>query len=77
MTREEVAIKLECIKTRHPQLHIESKFYKLMQGGGKFFFGTIKICPSAQYKSYISISSFDHKMDNVINISFVCEFNSF
>ncbi|KAL1452776.1 hypothetical protein WDU94_006973 [Cyamophila willieti] len=32
-TGEEVAIKLECIKTRHPQLHIESKIYKLMQGG--------------------------------------------
>lgn len=37
VTREEVAIKLECIKTRHPQLHIESKFYKLMQGGSKYF----------------------------------------
>lgn len=35
-TGEEVAIKLECIKTRHPQLHIESKIYKLMQGGGEF-----------------------------------------
>lgn len=34
-TGEEVAIKLECIKTRHPQLHIESKFYKMMQGGGE------------------------------------------
>jgi hypothetical protein len=33
-TAEEVAIKLECIKTKHPQLHIESKFYKLMIGGG-------------------------------------------
>ncbi|CAG7666505.1 unnamed protein product [Allacma fusca] len=32
-TGEEVAIKLECIKTKHPQLHIESRFYKLMQGG--------------------------------------------
>ncbi|CAN8007827.1 unnamed protein product [Ixodes pacificus] len=32
-TGEEVAIKLECIKTKHPQLHIESKFYKMMQGG--------------------------------------------
>jgi len=32
-TGEEVAIKLECVKTKHPQLHIESKFYKLMQGG--------------------------------------------
>lgn len=35
-TGEEVAIKLECVKTKHPQLHIESKFYKMMQGGGKF-----------------------------------------
>lgn len=32
-TNEEVAIKLECIKTKHPQLHIESKIYRLMQGG--------------------------------------------
>lgn len=34
-TAEEVAIKLECIKTKHPQLHIESKFYKMMIGGGQ------------------------------------------
>lgn len=34
-TGEEVAIKLECIRTKHPQLHIESKFYKMMQGGGR------------------------------------------
>lgn len=34
-TGEEVAIKLECVKTKHPQLHIESKFYKMMQGGRK------------------------------------------
>ncbi|UYV75959.1 CSNK1E [Cordylochernes scorpioides] len=32
-TGEEVAIKLEGIKTKHPQLHIECKFYKMMQGG--------------------------------------------
>ena len=31
---EEVAIKLEGVKTKHPQLHIESKIYKMMQGGG-------------------------------------------
>ena len=36
-TGEEVAIKLECVKTKHPQLHIEAKFYKMMQGGGKRF----------------------------------------
>lgn len=29
-----MAIKLECVKTKHPQLHIESKIYKMMQGGG-------------------------------------------
>jgi len=33
-TTEEVAIKLECIKSKHPQLHIEAKFYKMMQSGG-------------------------------------------
>lgn len=30
-TGTEVAIKLECVRTRHPQLHIESKIYKIMQ----------------------------------------------
>uniref|UniRef100_A0A9J2P172 non-specific serine/threonine protein kinase n=1 Tax=Ascaris lumbricoides TaxID=6252 RepID=A0A9J2P172_ASCLU len=33
VTQEEVAIKLECVKTKHPQLHIESRLYKLMSGG--------------------------------------------
>ncbi|XP_015786232.1 casein kinase I isoform X2 [Tetranychus urticae] len=32
-TGEEVAIKLECLKTKHPQLHIESKIYRMMYGG--------------------------------------------
>ncbi|XP_060560607.1 casein kinase I-like isoform X2 [Ruditapes philippinarum] len=32
-TGEEVAIKLEYVKTKHPQLHIESKIYRMMQGG--------------------------------------------
>ncbi|XP_075025281.1 casein kinase I isoform X9 [Calonectris borealis] len=44
---EEVAIKLECVKTKHPQLHIESKIYKMMQGGVSFFLvgiPTIKWC---------------------------------
>ena len=34
MNSEEVAIKLECVKAKHPQLHIEAKFYKMMQSGG-------------------------------------------
>ena len=34
-SHEEVAIKLECLKSKHPQLHIEAKFYRMMQGGGE------------------------------------------
>ncbi|KAL6974934.1 non-specific serine,threonine protein kinase [Sarracenia purpurea var. burkii] len=30
---EEVAVKLEPVKTKHPQLHYESKLYMLLQGG--------------------------------------------
>lgn len=32
-TKEEVAIKLEDVNSKHPQLHIESKFYRVMAGG--------------------------------------------
>ncbi|KAK0421164.1 hypothetical protein QR680_015090 [Steinernema hermaphroditum] len=32
-TQEEVAIKLECVKTKHQQLHYESRIYKIMAGG--------------------------------------------
>ncbi|KAL5214505.1 hypothetical protein ABZP36_003657 [Zizania latifolia] len=32
-TSEEVAVKLESVKSRHPQLHYESKLYMLLQGG--------------------------------------------
>ena len=38
---EEVAIKLEQVKTKHPQLHIECRFYKVMQGGGENSRGSI------------------------------------
>uniref|UniRef100_A0A5S6R1S2 non-specific serine/threonine protein kinase n=1 Tax=Trichuris muris TaxID=70415 RepID=A0A5S6R1S2_TRIMR len=30
---EEVAVKVESVKSRHPQLHYESKVYRLLQGG--------------------------------------------
>lgn len=33
---EEVAIKLECVKTKHPQLHIESKFYKIAERTARY-----------------------------------------
>ncbi|MED6109277.1 Casein kinase 1-like protein 1, partial [Stylosanthes scabra] len=32
-TNEEVAIKLENVKTKHPQLLYESKLYRILQGG--------------------------------------------
>ncbi|KAA8527778.1 hypothetical protein F0562_035353 [Nyssa sinensis] len=32
-TGEEVACKMESVKTKHPQLHYESKLYMLLQGG--------------------------------------------
>lgn len=32
-TGEEVAIKLEPLKTKHPQLIYESKIYRVLQGG--------------------------------------------
>lgn len=34
LTNEEVGIKLESVKTKHPQLLYESKVYRLLQGGG-------------------------------------------
>jgi len=33
-TGEEVAVKLESVTTKHPQLQIESRIYKLLQDGG-------------------------------------------
>ena len=36
LSNEEVAIKLEQINAKHPQLHIECKYYKIMQGGGEY-----------------------------------------
>ncbi|KAJ0775591.1 putative protein kinase CK1-CK1 family [Helianthus annuus] len=32
-SKEEVAVKLESVKTKHPQLHYEAKLYMLLQGG--------------------------------------------
>jgi serine/threonine protein kinase len=37
-TGEEVAIKLESVKTRHPQLLYESKIYRILHGGRTFLF---------------------------------------
>ena len=34
-TDEQVAVKLEKRKTKHPQLHIEAKFLSMLHGGSK------------------------------------------
>jgi len=34
LNNEDVAIKLEDLGTRYPQLHIESKLYRVLNGGG-------------------------------------------
>lgn len=36
-TGEEVAIKLESVKTKHPQLLYESKIYRILHGGCKLY----------------------------------------
>jgi casein kinase 1 len=36
-TGEEVAIKLEPLNSRHPQLYDETKIYRTLQGGGRYF----------------------------------------
>lgn len=41
-TGEEVAIKLESVKTKHPQLLYESKIYRILHGGCEFY--VIEIC---------------------------------
>ena len=35
---EEVAIKVESVKAKHPQLEYEARVYKSLAGGGIFFF---------------------------------------
>jgi len=45
-TGEEVAIKLESVKTKHPQLLYESKIYRILHGGCEYylFVDTCIIC---------------------------------
>jgi len=35
---EEVAVKLESVKSKHPQLLVESRIYKLLQDGGMYLY---------------------------------------
>lgn len=43
-TGEDVAIKLEPIKSKHPQLLYESKIYRVLQGGCKLLLICIICC---------------------------------
>ena len=43
-TGEEVAIKLESVKTKHPQLLYESKIYCILHSGCKFFMWKELLC---------------------------------
>lgn len=46
-TGEEVAIKLESVKTKHPQLLYESKIYRILHGGCKFIIIICHVCLSS------------------------------
>ena len=54
-TGEEVAIKLESVKTKHPQLLYESKIYRILHGGCKSIVETsgkawlLAVCPSVPW----------------------------
>ena len=64
---EEVAIKLESVKARHPQLLYESKLYKILQGG----LGIPHIRYYAQEKDYnvlVSLSIYFVQQLVLINI---------
>ena len=59
-TKDEVAIKLESVKTKHPQLHIEAKFYKIMQSGGMYcihLYNT-RVLTVSVYKGYKQLQLF-------------------
>ncbi len=49
-TGEEVAIKLESVKTKHPQLLYESKIYRILYGGSKY---QLKIFSSSSTMCFI------------------------
>lgn len=64
-TPDEVAIKLECIKTKHPQLHIESKIYKIMQGGVGI--PTVKWCGSEGDYNVMVMELLGPSMEDLFN----------
>jgi serine/threonine protein kinase len=52
-TGEEVAIKLESVKTKHPQLLYESKIYRILHGGCKSKERRKKECASILFRKFI------------------------
>ncbi len=64
-TNEEVAIKLEPIKAKHPQLFYESKLYMTLEGGN----GIPKIftCGTQGNFNFLIISSLGPSLDDIFN----------
>ena len=52
------------MNAKHPQLHIECKFYKIMQGGGK------KIQNSTQFKNYFDMINLGSPLDYVQSLEY-------
>ena len=64
-TGEEVAIKLELLRTKHPQLLYESKIYRVLQGGCKSIW--------LYYVEYIGVSLCACVVDYILHsISHLC-----
>ena len=68
-TGEEVAIKLESVKTKHPQLLYESKIYRILHGGCEFHYDVLVRAVS---ESVLALKSFSH----ILKISTIRSGNS-
>lgn len=62
-TGEEVAIKLESVKTKHPQLLYESKIYRILHGGRKLKFSIVSFAP--KYESLLLRCGLFHLLNSL------------
>lgn len=69
---EEVVIKLECVKIKYFQLYIESKFYKMMQGGVGILF--IKWCGVEGDYNVMVMELLGFSFEDLFNFCF-CKFS--
>ena len=64
-TNEEVAIKLEPIKAKHPQLFYESKIYMTLEGGVGI--PQIFCCGTQGNYNFLIITSLGHSLEDLFN----------